>query len=292
LKEASAELHYLNIDVIEELPMSLSLSTNDAVCVGETRWEHQRKSDRDNAGLEYGLTRSWYPPVKAVGEYCAALCLLLFALPLILLCALLVKLTSSGPAFYSQFRVGRRGRVYRIYKLRTMFHNCELTSGARWSTTGDSRITPIGRFLRRTHLDELPQLFNVLRGEMSLVGPRPERPEFVPTLEAAMPHYEDRLLVRPGVTGLAQIQLPADTDIESVHRKLTYDLYYIRNMGLWLDLRIVVGTALKVFGMPFHLLGRVVGIPSRQEVEKTYQRRVTRADTETVVIAPPLATNP
>src|SRR5439155_12868491 len=120
-----------------------------------------------------------------------------------LLSMLLVKLTSRGPALYTQTRLGRNGRPFTIYKLRTMQHRCESLTGARWSTPGDPRITPVGRFLRKTHLDELPQLWNVLRGDMALVGPRPERPEFVPQLEQAVPHYRDRLLVRPGVSGLA-----------------------------------------------------------------------------------------
>ena len=105
-------------------------------------------------------------------------------------------------------RLGKNGRPFRLHKIRTMRHDCEKATGPRWAVPGDPRITPLGRFLRQTHLDELPQLWNVLRGEMSLVGPRPERPEFVPDLEQAIPHYRDRLLVRPGVTGLAQVQLP------------------------------------------------------------------------------------
>ena len=132
----------------------------------------------------------------------------------------------------------RDGRPFTLFKIRTMAHDCEKASGARWSTPGDPRITRVGAFLRKTHLDELPQLWNVLRGDMSLVGPRPERPEFTPLLEQVVPHYRDRLAVRPGVTGLAQVQLPADTDLDSVRRKLAYDLYYIRHLNGWLDLRL------------------------------------------------------
>src|SRR5205823_316253 len=113
----------------------------------------------------------------------------------------------------------------------------------RWSIPGDPRVTLIGQVLRRTHLDELPQLLNVLRGDMSLIGPRPERPEFLPELEAAFPRYRDRLAVRPGVTGLAQVQLPADSDLDSVREKLRHDLYYIQHLGPWLDLRILICTA-------------------------------------------------
>src|SRR5207248_4660391 len=141
---------------------------------------------------------------------------------------LLVKLTSPGPMLYTQTRLGRRGRPFTIYKIRTMLHDCESLTGPQWSTPGDTRITRVGRWLRRTHIDELPQLWNVLRGDMSLVGPRPERPEFIPELENAIPFYRDRLLVRPGITGLAQVQLPPDTDMDSVRRQLAHDIYYGR----------------------------------------------------------------
>src|ERR1043165_8088430 len=169
--------------------------------------------------------RTWYELVKTLTDFGLAALLLVLTSPLVLLAAIAVKLTSTGPIFYSQTRVGRKGRPYAIYKIRTMYHNCEWQSGVCWSTKGDPRITPIGRFLRVTHIDELPQLWNVLRGEMSLVGPRPERPEFVPGLEKAIPHYRKRLSLRPGVTGLAQIQLPPDTDLDSVRIKLAYDLH-------------------------------------------------------------------
>jgi lipopolysaccharide/colanic/teichoic acid biosynthesis glycosyltransferase len=121
-------------------------------------------------------------------------------------------------------------------------------------------------------LDELPQLWNIIRGDMSLIGPRPERPEIVPILEQAIPYYSDRLLVRPGVTGLAQVQLPADTDLESVRRKLAYDLYYVRRLNLWLDLRILFCTTLLVLGVPFHILGGLFRMPTTHEVERAYRK--------------------
>ncbi|HEY7314575.1 MAG TPA: sugar transferase [Gemmataceae bacterium] len=224
---------------------------------------------------------SWYIPCKVVLEFLAAACLLVLTAPVVLLSALLIKLTSRGPAIYVQTRLGRYGRHYRIYKLRTMTHNCESKSGPRWATVNDPRITRLGRFLRATHLDELPQLWNVLKGDMSLVGPRPERPEFVPALERAMPHYRQRLLVRPGVTGLAQIQLPADTDLESVRRKLAYDLFYVRQVGFWLDLRIIAGTAFKMIGTPFPFLRKLFWMPSVEVIEDAYRnlpaRRVVQA---------------
>ncbi len=218
------------------------------------------------------VSASWYASVKDAVEWCLALVLSLLALPVIGLCALLVKLTSSGPAFYSQIRLGLNGKPFPIFKLRTMRCDAE-KGGAQWSRPGDSRVTFIGRILRATHLDELPQLWNVLRGDMGLVGPRPERPEFVPNLERAIPHYRDRLLIRPGVTGLAQVQLPADTDLDSVRAKLAYDLYYIRTFNLWLDLRLIVSTGLHMFGVPYRWLRFLFGMPSQKTVEASFPGR-------------------
>jgi lipopolysaccharide/colanic/teichoic acid biosynthesis glycosyltransferase len=210
--------------------------------------------------------QSWYVACKGALDFLAAALLLLPALPLIGLAALLVKLTSRGPAFYTQRRVGHGGRIFTIYKVRTMIHNCESLTGPRWSIPGDPRITFIGQFLRVSHLDELPQLFNVLCGEMSLIGPRPERPEFLPELETAYPCYRERLAMRPGVTGLAQVRQPADTDLESVRSKLAYDLYYIQQVSPWLDLRILICTALYAFGVPFRWSRRLFRIPDRETV--------------------------
>ncbi len=213
---------------------------------------------------------TWYDPCKAIGEYVISLVLFVLAAPVILLAAAVIKLTSRGPAFYRQTRLGLNGRLYTIYKLRTMRHNCERQSGPCWAVACDPRITPIGGFLRRTHLDELPQLWNVLRGEMSLVGPRPERPEFIPQLEEALPFYRSRLLLRPGVTGLAQVQLPADTDLASVRRKLAYDLHYVRHRNPWLDLRVILATALYVVGMSYPAIRRVLSLPGFETVERGY----------------------
>jgi lipopolysaccharide/colanic/teichoic acid biosynthesis glycosyltransferase len=219
------------------------------------------------------VSDSWYVSCKMTAEWIFALVLLVVTGPVILLAALAVKLTSKGPAFYSQTRLGRRGKPFHIHKIRTMTHNCEKGTGATWALTNDPRITPVGRFLRKSHLDELPQLINVLRWEMSIVGPRPERPEFIPKLEKAVPHYVDRLMVRPGVTGLAQVQLPADTDLASVRRKLAYDLYYIRHISLLLDLRLIACTVVHCFGVPFHVLCRLFSMPRRDAVEHAYQNR-------------------
>lgn len=189
---------------------------------------------------------TWYVPVKRAIDLVGALVLLLLTLPIILIAAILVRLTSRGPAFYSQTRVGKGGRPFTIFKLRTMYIDSE-KGGAQWSTQGDPRVTPLGRFLRRTHIDELPQLWNILTGDMSLIGPRPERPEFVPQLEAAIPGYKERLQVLPGASGLAQIHLDSDTDLSSVERKLAMDLYYVKHMGFWMDLRILLATVVHVF---------------------------------------------
>jgi lipopolysaccharide/colanic/teichoic acid biosynthesis glycosyltransferase len=213
-----------------------------------------------------------YALCKATLDFAAALGLLILAAPLILLSMLLIKVSSRGPALYVQTRLGRNGRPFTIFKLRTMRHDCEHGTGACWSRPGDPRITPIGRLLRRTHLDELPQLLNVVLGHMSLVGPRPERPEFLPQLERQFPRYKDRLAVRPGVTGLAQVQLPPDTDLESVHLKLKYDLYYVQHLGFWLDARLLLGTAFKMLGLPFAVIRAVFGIPRHDQIENAYHR--------------------
>src|SRR5258708_6409897 len=208
-----------------------------------------------------------YNAAKIVTDFALAAVLIVLAAPVMLLTALAVKLTSRGPVLYSQTRVGKNGRPFTLYKIRTMIHDCEKASGVRWSTPGDPRITPIGAFLRKTHLDELPQLWNVLRGDMSLVGPRPERPEFTPALERAIPHYRDRLSVRPGVPGLAQVQLPPDTDLASVRRKIAYDLYYVRYRSLSLDLRLIACTAVHMAGVPYRALCILFVMPPMETVE-------------------------
>ncbi len=229
---------------------------------------HSQPEKETSTALESALSRNWAERTQRGLEVLAALLLLVLSAPIIFVAALLVKLTSRGPVFYAQIRLGRRGKPYRMYKIRSMTHDCERLSGARWATQGDPRVTTVGRFLRRTKIDELPQLWNVVRGEMSLVGPRPERPEFVPQLERAIPHYRDRLLVRPGLTGLAQVQLPADTDLASVRRKLAYDLYYVRHQSLLLDVQILLATALYVLGIPFAVARTLFCVPSGRLVER------------------------
>jgi lipopolysaccharide/colanic/teichoic acid biosynthesis glycosyltransferase len=179
-----------------------------------------------------------------------ALVLLIPALPIMGLLALLVRLTSAGPAIYRQTRVGYQGREFVMLKIRTMRQDAEAESGPVWAAQKDSRATLVGSLLRRVHLDELPQLINVVRGEMCLVGPRPERPEIVARLRHQIPGYLDRLSVPPGIAGLAQVRQGGDVDLESVTRKQALDLAYIRNTKkvAWLDFRILAATALMLIG--------------------------------------------
>lgn len=204
---------------------------------------------------------------KDILDFGLSLGLLLVTSPLMLVAALLVKLTSPGPVIYSQIRSGKGGKPFTIYKIRTMTHNCEALTGARWCVGNDPRVTKIGWFLRATHIDELPQLWNVLCGQMSLIGPRPERPEFVSKLEKLIPRYTERLALKPGLTGLAQIQLPPDSDLDSVRRKLQYDLFYHKEASLGLDLRILLGTALHVLKVPFVVSQFLLQLPGPDVVE-------------------------
>jgi lipopolysaccharide/colanic/teichoic acid biosynthesis glycosyltransferase len=230
----------------------------------------------DNLNSLPGPT-SWYGPMKFLVDFLLALLMLVLAAPALVLGCLAVKLTSRGPMFYRQTRMGRGGRSFTIYKIRTMTHDCEKHSGICWAKPNDPRVTAVGRFLRRTHLDELPQLWNVIRGDMSLVGPRPERPEFFPDLRRAIPRYPERLFVRPGVTGLAQIQLPADLDLESVRRKLAYDLYYVARVSPGLDLRILLATILYMLRLPLSLPRSLLGIPHGDPVEQTLNEQKPEA---------------
>jgi sugar transferase (PEP-CTERM system associated) len=168
---------------------------------------------------------------------------LLLALPLFVLTALAVKLTSPGPVFYHQRRVGQHGRIFIIHKFRSMCENAEATTGAVWAVKGgDSRVTPIGGLLRRLRLDELPQLWNVMKGDMSFVGPRPERPEFVSDLTKKIPFYGQRNIVRPGITGWAQVRYTYGASTEDALQKLQYDLFYIKHLSIALDLFIILST--------------------------------------------------
>lgn len=167
-------------------------------------------------------------------------------LPVILLCAAIIKVSDpAGPVLYRQVRVGLNGRLFTIYKLRTMYVDAEAHGNVQRAGQDDPRVMSVCRWMRHSHIDELPQLFNILRGEMSLVGPRPERPELFEQLSKDMPDFERRLTVKPGLTGLAQIKNGYDTDAESVRRKLQFDLEYIRRMSLGLELKLLLSTVTK-----------------------------------------------
>ncbi|HKX45671.1 MAG TPA: TIGR03013 family XrtA/PEP-CTERM system glycosyltransferase, partial [Planctomycetota bacterium] len=178
---------------------------------------------------------------RAFDLVCAVVGLLL-AWPLMLLTALAVRLDSPGPVFYRQERYGRFGEPITIHKFRSMYVDAESRTGPVWATQDDPRITRVGRFIRRTRLDELPQLFNVLGGSMSMVGPRPERPVFVEELAKQIPYYHQRHIVKPGITGWAQINYPYGNTVEDAVQKLQYDLFYIKYHSLPFDLSIVVNT--------------------------------------------------
>jgi sugar transferase (PEP-CTERM system associated) len=168
---------------------------------------------------------------------------LLIAAPIMLIVAVAVKLTSPGPVFYHQRRVGQHGRIFTIHKFRSMRQDAEAATGAVWaSKAGDARVTPIGGILRRSRLDELPQLLNVLKGDMSFVGPRPERPEFVGELQKDIPFYGQRHIVRPGITGWAQVRYTYGATAEDALQKLQYDLFYIKHLSIALDLFIILST--------------------------------------------------
>lgn len=206
---------------------------------------------------------------KEILDRAAAIVLLIPGLPIIGTLIVLIRITSKGPGIYCQRRVGKAGRVYTMYKLRSMRSDAEAATGPVWCSLGsDHRVTRLGYWLRKLHLDELPQLYNVLRGEMSLVGPRPERPEFVKVLAASIPDYLDRLLVAPGVTGLAQINLPADTDLNSVRRKLVLDLEYVRCASPLLDLRMFLSTLLRMIGLKGDLAMRLMLLQRTVELEQ------------------------
>ncbi|MEQ1946055.1 MAG: sugar transferase [Bryobacteraceae bacterium] len=167
---------------------------------------------------------------------------LLIAAPIMLVVAVLVKVTSPGPVFFRQIRVGLGGKPFKLYKFRSMREDAEAKTGAVWATKNDPRVTPLGKWLRKLRLDELPQLFNVLRGEMVMVGPRPERPEFVEKLQQQIPYYRQRLAVKPGITGWAQINHKYGDTIEDTVIKLEYDLYYIKHVSTALDLFVMFHT--------------------------------------------------
>lgn len=191
-----------------------------------------------------------YHDLKRFWEIPVALVLAVPALFMTAILIVLVRLTSKGPGIYAQERSGRHGKSFMMYKLRSMYEDAE-ARGAQWCAgENDPRVTPVGRWLRKLHLDELPQIVNVLRGDMSFCGPRPERPQFIEKLVESVPYYRSRLTVRPGITGFAQINLPADSGVASVLKKQALDLDYVVEASIWADLKMIACTALRLIGVP------------------------------------------
>ncbi len=190
---------------------------------------------------------AWEAQIKRLMDIVVSASVLVLGAPVWLAVAAAIRLTSPGPAIYSQERVGRNGKTYIMYKFRSMYQDAESRTGPQWASKNDPRITPMGRFIRKTRLDEIPQFINVLKGEMTLVGPRPERPFFVEQLKQEIPWYVRRIKMKPGITGWAQVKHKYDASIEDVKQKVLYDLYYFENMSLSLDIKILVRTIMVVF---------------------------------------------
>ncbi len=188
------------------------------------------------------LHPSWHQHIKRIIDVLGALALLVLAMPVMLITAIAIKLDSRGPLFYTQKRVGKDGRRFNVYKFRSMNHDGTGENGAIWTAGADPRVTRVGRIIRRHRIDELPQLFNVLRGDMSLVGPRPQHPEWVKTLCREDPFYEWRHFVPPGLTGWAQVSYPYGASVNDHREMLCYDLYYIKNWSLAFDTQIILQT--------------------------------------------------
>jgi exopolysaccharide biosynthesis polyprenyl glycosylphosphotransferase len=192
------------------------------------------------------LMPEWEKKLKRILDLLISFLILLITLPLNIFIAILIKLDSKGPVFFRQERSGMSNKTFKIIKFRSMFKDAEKHTGPIWSQKDDPRVTRIGKLIRKLRIDEIPQMYNVLKGEMSLVGPRPERPFFVDQLSEQIPYYKRRLKVRPGITGWAQVKHKYDENIEDVKVKLRYDLFYIENMSLRMDMKILARTILVV----------------------------------------------
>jgi len=186
--------------------------------------------------------------IKKIIDISFSIIILILLSPLIIITAIIIKVTSKGPILYSQLRVGKNYKIFKMYKFRSMVLEAEKEKPV-WAESEDVRVTPFGRFIRITRIDEIPQFINVLKNEMSIVGPRPERPFFVNRLKKEIPYYSKRLSIKPGITGWAQVKLLYDTSVEDVKDKLQYDFYYIENMSLALDFKIMINTFFVVFLM-------------------------------------------
>ena len=198
------------------------------------------QAEKQFASLNYKLI--YLTGIKRFMDLVLSVLFFVTGLPFYIIFGLLIKLDSKGPVLFKQIRAGLQNSSFLLYKFRSMGFHAEADTGPIWTAQNDPRITKVGQFLRRFRFDEFPQLLNVLKGEMSLVGPRPERPFFVEKLKQEYPFYMRRLKVRPGITGWAQIKHPYDEQLEDVREKLRYDFYYIENVSLWLDLKIIIRT--------------------------------------------------
>lgn len=228
---------------------------------GQSVWEISHFFERELEKLPvHYLTTDWFlstesfslssspyfARVKRVFDLLLSTLLLILTFPIVILVGLMILIESGRPLFFSQIRVGKLGNRYKIWKFRTMVKDAE-KNGAQWAQKNDTRITPLGNFLRKSRLDEIPQIYNVFRGEMSFIGPRPERPEFIVELEKEIPFYNLRHWVNPGITGWAQVNYPYGASTEDAREKLEYDLFYIKNFSLILDIKILLKTIRVVF---------------------------------------------
>lgn len=229
-------------ELIESLFYGVQISSAESFV--ERVWQ-MIPIDQIDAGwlhtLDLKLTHPFYRKAKRLMDIALSTLGLIFSAPLILFSAIMIKLQDKGPVFYTQTRIGRLGQPFKIFKLRTMHIDAE-QNGPQWAQKGDTRTTWFGHLLRKTRIDELPQLINILSGEMSLVGPRPERPEFVEMLSKSIPLYRFRHLLQPGLTGWAQVNYRYGASMEDSKIKLCYDFYYIKNLSLLIDFQILLKT--------------------------------------------------
>ncbi len=221
---------------------------------------YSRSGDVDSFGIRFKAPNRTYFSFKYTVERIVGSFLLFLASPVIGVLWCLVKLTSKGPGFFIQRRVGLNGKEFGIVKLRTMCENAEVGGVPQWCVKRDARVTVVGRVLRALHLDELPQLWNVARGEMCLIGPRPERPEITRSLEKLIPSYHLRHGIKPGITGLSQVNLEPDRHINITRKKQILDLRYISEANFWLDCRMLFATSLRMVGIKGDLAMRLTGL--------------------------------
>jgi sugar transferase (PEP-CTERM system associated) len=233
------------------LDLLLRLKVRDEIQVEEASGFFERLTGKvntdhlQNGRMVFAETAPWARPYRRLRrafDVVSSLIGMALSLPLMILTAVAIRVESPGPVFYTQERIGLHGRKFRIFKFRSMQDDAE-AHGPVWACENDPRVTRVGRIIRRLHIDETPQFFNILRGEMSLIGPRPERTEFVERLERRIPYYSERHLVKPGLTGWAQVSYPYGASIEDAREKHQYDLYYIKNQSPLLDAIILFETA-------------------------------------------------